>query len=167
MKKAVVAPLSEKTTAKKRKSDKMVDCVFEKMAELILTPADIEKIEKVRFNDIPEARELERQEGESIFETIAKLAIPFIRNTLPKVLGTLGLEAATGCVQAAVRNKVSGKGIRMVGGTIKVTKGQLEDVMKLGNIAEECGCMKTSLVNPIVQDIRKLSGGLLVSLLVV
>ena len=37
--------------------------------------------------------------------------------------------------------------------------------MKLGNIAEECGCMKKGFIKIMNKDIKKQSGGFLVSLL--
>ena len=83
LKKAVVVPSTVRTPAKESKSDMMVNGVVEKMVELTLTPSDNEKIKKVRYIDIPKVHEFE---GESIFGTIAKLAIPFIKNTLPKAL---------------------------------------------------------------------------------
>ena len=47
------------------------------------------------------------QEGENIF----KLALPFIKRVLPKVLGTLGLAAASGAVSGATHKATSGSSI--------------------------------------------------------
>ena len=99
------------------------------MVELSLTPLDVEKIKKVRFNDIPEVYEFEGN-------GIASLILPFVKNVLPKVLGTLGLAAATGAVSGAANKKASGRGIRRVGGAIKVTKKQLADMMEIANIID-------------------------------
>ena len=85
--------------------------VTDAMVELSLTPLDVEKIKKVKFNDIPEVYEFEG-------DGIASLILPFVKNVLPKVLGTLGLAAATGAVSGAANKKASGRGIRRVGGTL-------------------------------------------------
>ena len=47
------------------------------------------------------------QEGENIF----RLALPFIKQVLPKVLGTLGLAAASGAVSGATHKATSGGSI--------------------------------------------------------
>ena len=82
------------------------------MVELSLTPGDVEKLRKVGFNDIPEIHEFE---GNNIFRTIGKSAIPLINNTLPKVLGTLGLTAATG----ATHKTTSGRDSKQTGDSVR------------------------------------------------
>ena len=52
------------------------------------------------------------QNGESIF----KLALPFIKQVLPKVLGTLGLAAASGAVSGATHKATSGRGAKYTKG---------------------------------------------------
>ena len=51
--------------------------VVEKMVELSLTPTDVEKLKKVRFNDVPEVWEFEG-------DGIASLVLPLIKNTSTK-----------------------------------------------------------------------------------
>ena len=63
--------------------------VTDALVELSLTPLEVERVKKVRFDDNPEVYEFKG-------DGIASLVLPFVKNVLPKVLGTLGLAAATG-----------------------------------------------------------------------
>ena len=51
--------------------------VTDQLVKLSLTPLDVEKIKKVRFNDIPAVNEFEG-------DGIASLVLPFVKNVLPK-----------------------------------------------------------------------------------
>ena len=146
---------SSDTRKSKSKSDEAAS-VVEKLVELSLSPSDVEKIKKVRFNDVPGIREFD---GDSIFSGLVKVALPFIKKTLPKILGTLGLAAATGGVQAAVHKKVAGKGLKRSGGAIKISKKQLEEIMKLGNLAEECKCVEKGFVDKMNKDLKMQRAG--------
>ena len=137
--------------------EKVVDDVTEKLVELTLTPSDVEKIKKVRFNDVPEVREFE---GDSIFGTIAKVALPFIKKTLPKLLGTLGLAAATGAVSGATHKATSGKGLKLVGETIKVSKGQMKKMMELGNFTEKNNMIEKSFIDKMNKDLKSAVWGI-------
>ena len=68
---------------------------------------------------------------EKLFEgkglgSIFKVALPFIKKVLPKVLGTLGLAGASGAISGIAHRKVSG-------GTIDLTKSEVENAMEFGN----------------------------------
>ena len=58
------------------------------------------------------------QEGEGIFA----LALPFIKQVLPKVLGTLGLAAASGAVSGATHKATSGRGTKYTKGDAQITQ---------------------------------------------
>ena len=108
------------TRKSKAKNDESSEAaIVKKLVELSLSPSDVEKIKKVRFNDVPEIREFD---GDSIFSGLVKVALPFIKKTLPKILGPLGLAAATGDVSGAAHKKTSGNGLKRSGDSIKVTK---------------------------------------------
>ena len=130
--------------------------VVEEMAELSLTPMDVEKPTKVRFNDIPEV-----WKGDGI----ASLILTFIKSTSPKVLGTLRLAAATGAVSGAANKKASGRGITRIGGSIKISKNNLENMMQMGNVIDERTNNKYKIVNKMNNDLKAMNGGLIGTLL--
>ena len=156
MKEVVVAPLSVRKP--KTKADKDI---VEKMVELSLTPGDA-KIKRVQFNDIPVIHEFE---GHNIFGRIAKLAIPFIKNTLLRVLETLGLAAATGAFSGAAHKKTGDRGLKRADGSIKVTKKQLEDLMELAYFMHEYKFVKSNFVDMMDRYLKKQSGGFIGELL--
>ena len=107
--------------------------VVEKMAELSLTPTDVEKLKKVRFNDIPEVWEFEG-------DGIASLILPFIKNTLPKVLRTLGTSSSywEPYLEQLIR-RLREEELNRVGkeGSIKISKNNLEKMMQMANVVDE------------------------------
>ena len=113
------------------------------------------------LNDVSESQ---FQDGEGI-GSIFKLALPFVKKILPKVLGTLGLAAASGAVSGATHKATKGKGIRRVGGTINLNKSELEEMMKLGNA---CHCNKivpANFVKKMNDDVKEMKGGFIGTLL--
>ena len=138
--------------------DKPVD----KMISLSLTPSDIEKIKKVRFNDIPEVFEFE---GNSIFGSIAKIALPLVKNIATKILPTLGLAAATGAISGAAHKKTSGRGLYRAGDSLKLSKKELEDMMKIANLMEDRKMLDSGFVKRMNKDLKQQKGGFLSALL--
>ena len=59
------------------------------------------------INELIRLKTAPTQEGENVF----KLALPFIKKVLPKVLGTLGLAAASGGISGAVHKAAAGNGV--------------------------------------------------------
>ena len=75
-----------------------------------LTVEDIDHIGTI-INNLLTLKELP-QEGESILT----LALPFIKQVLPKVLDTLGLAAASGAISEATNKATSGRGTKYTKG---------------------------------------------------
>ena len=97
------------------------------------TPENIKKMKQVRFTDIPEVYDYE-VEGYEI-SAIAKLASPFIKNVLPKVLGTLGLAAATRAVSGAIRKATSDE-------SIEIDEDDLAKLVTTGNMLGKAEMVK-------------------------
>lgn len=96
---------------------------------------------------------------------IAKFALPLIKTVLPKVLGTLGLAAATGAISGATHKATSGRGIRRSGYGIQLNKTEVEKLLQLAN---KCECNKLipmGSVNKYMEDVKKQKGGFIGSLL--
>ena len=96
---------------------------------------------------------------------MASLVLPFVKNVLPKVLGTLGLTAATGAVSGAANKKASGKGIKRVGGSIKISKGNLEKMMKVAKFVDERTNNKCKIVDRMNRDLKMHKSGFIGTLL--
>ena len=62
--------------------------------------------ELIKLKSAPTQGILGSQEGENVF----KLALLFIKKVLPKVLGTLGLAAASGGISGAVHKAITKSG---------------------------------------------------------
>ena len=113
------------------------------------------------------------QEGENIF----KLALPFIKKVLPKVLGTLGLAAASGGISGAVHKAASGGSIytkseyditddlykEMYGSSIAASLGSQVGVTQSGGfigtlIASLAGALLPSLLGNGVKQVAEGKG---------
>ena len=132
---------------------------------LTVTPNQIKAIEGelgklMALNDYDES-----QSGTGL-GAIFKLALPFVKNTLPKVLGTLGMAAATGAVSGATHKATSGKGLRRTtGGKIDLTRNELSKLMELGNACECHKIVKDGFVNKMNKDVKEQRGKFLPMLL--
>ena len=132
---------------------------------LTVTPNQIKAIEGELGKLMALADYDESQSGTGL-GAIFKLALPFVKNTLPKVLGTLGMAAATGAVSGATHKAISGKGLRRTtGGKIDLSRKELEDIMKLGNSCQCHGIVKDGFVNKMNKDIKEQRGKFLPMLL--
>ena len=84
-----------------------------KKLSLAVTPSDMNKIdaEAMKLKHLTDLSESDIQDGSGL-GSLFKLALPFVKKILPKVLGTLGLAAASGAVSGATHKATKGKGIQ-------------------------------------------------------
>ena len=135
-----------------------------KTVKLSLTPTEVEAVKKVKFNDVPDVYEYEDTRGDGI-GALFKLALPFIKNVMPKVLGTLGLAAASGAVSGAANKATSGRGLKRAGGTIEINKKDLTDLIKIGNMLEDNKVVKAGFKTKMNNQLEKQRGGFIGTLL--
>ena len=106
---ATGATRAKKVTFKEKPAVKDVKHDLEKLLEDYkqnLTVRELEELMEMIVGLI-RLKSASTQEGENIF----KLALPFLKKVLPKVLGTLGLAAASGGISGAVHKAASGGSI--------------------------------------------------------
>jgi hypothetical protein len=96
---------------------------------------------------------------------IGKVVLPFIKNILPKVLGSLGLAAATGAISGATHKATSGQGITRAGHGIKLSKRELEQLLKVVNVCQANRIISQGTTSKIMQDLKDQKGGSIAMLL--
>ena len=104
------------------------------------------------------------QEGSGI-GSLFKLALPVVKKVLPKIAATLGLAGLSGLTSGLTHKAVKGKGLERVGGKITLNKGEMKQLMKLGNACTVCGLVEKDFIDKMNSDIKKQSGGFIATLL--
>ena len=131
---------------------------------LNVTPNEIKKIDK----ELTKLMVLDDYKGNQLgsgIGAIFKLALPFVKKVLPKVLGTVGLSALGGITSGLTHKATKGKGLRRVGGKIKLNKDELRQIMELGNACKCHNIVDDKFIGRMNNDIKKQSGGFLGALL--
>ena len=127
--------------------------------EFMIDPKNFGKLSE---QDLLSLRNLKANQVGDGLGGLFKAAVPFIKNVLPKVLGSLGLAAASGAISGATHKATKGKGLfRHSGGACNFTKCELEDVMKLGNYLVKEKMLERNFVNKMNKDIQEQKGGFL------
>ena len=95
-----------------------------------------QKMGSLQKNLRPTSKKVGIEGGKGI-GALVKMALPFIKSTLPKILGTLGLSAVLGAISGATNKAVSGRGLQ---------RTDLEKLMEIGNECCKCGVVKPDFI---------------------
>ena len=96
-------------------------------------------------------------------EDIGALIMPFVKNVVPKVLGSLGLVAATGAISGSTHKATSGKGLKRAGGKIHLTVPDIEKIARLVVALQDSGIV--NVYDKMVKQLGEQRGGFIGTLL--
>ena len=154
--------LSKTQLGKMKDTSDKLDKISLKVTSKDVKQIDNELSKLMTLNDFDESN---IQSGDGI-GAIFKLALPFVKKVLPKVLGTLGMAAATGAVSGATHKATSGKGLRRItGGKIDLTRDELEEIMKPGNACHCQEIVDDDFIEKMNKDVKLQRAGFLPVLL--
>lgn len=96
---------------------------------------------------------------------IGKLALPFVKNILPKVLASLSLAAASGAISGSTHKATSGRGLRRAGYGIKLTENEIQKLLKLASACERQNIIPEGTVCKYTHNIKEQKGGFIGALI--
>ena len=134
--------------------------------ELHLTQRQVNKLKGMKSASVRitlSRSQMKYQRG-GFLGAIAKVALPFLKNTLPKlaktVIPTLGLSALSGLVSGSVDKKVSGRGV-----VVKIPEKDAMLMFKTCSDCERHGIIPKGSTEQAIREVKEQKGGFLGTLI--